>query len=89
MESRIARTKMHRIGSCLAALRDLAQSHDPYRYISIERHIDEYLKADPFSLNHALEQLRRAIHSEEVKKGNGEDWSIAKNYIRLLLIRMT
>jgi hypothetical protein len=89
MESRIARTEMHRLGPCLAALRDLAKSHDPYRYISIERHIDEYLKADPFSLSHALEQLRRAIHSEEGEKRDGEDWSIAKNYVRLLLIRMT
>ena len=57
--------------------------------ILIERHIDEYLKADPFSLAHALERLRRAIHYEELKSREGEDWSIAKNYVRLLLSRMT
>jgi len=54
-----------------------------------ERHIDEYLKADPFSLAHALERLRRAIHYEELERRDGEDWSIAKEYVRSLLRRMT
>jgi hypothetical protein len=80
---------MHRLGPCAAALRDLAKSNDPHRDILIERHIDEYLKADPFSLAHALERLRRAIHYEELKGREGEDWSIARNYVRLLLSRMT
>lgn len=88
-DSRIARTEMHRLGPCAAALRDLAKSNDPHRDILIERHIDEYLKADPFSLAHALERLRRAIHYEELKSREGEDWSIAKNYVRSLLSRMT
>jgi hypothetical protein len=88
-ESRVARTEMHRLGLCLTALRDLAKSNDPHRYILIERHIDEYLKADPFSLAHALERLRRAIYYEEVERRGGEDWSIARNYVRLLLSRMT
>jgi hypothetical protein len=88
-ESRVARTEMHRLGLCLIALRDLAKSNDPHRYILIERHIDEYLKADPFSLAHALERLRRAIYYEEVEAREGEDWSIARNYVRLLLSRMT
>jgi hypothetical protein len=70
-------------------LRELAKSNDPRRSVLIERHIDEYLKADPFSLAHPLERLRRAIHSEELKSREGEDWSIAKNYVRSLLSRMT
>ena len=82
-------TRTNQLGLCLAALRDLAKSNDPHRDISIERHIDEYLKADPFSLAHALERLRRAIHYEEVEGREGEDWSIAKNYVRLLISRMT
>ena len=77
------------LGPCLAALRDLAKSNDPHRHILIERHIDEYLRTDPFSLAHALERLRRAIHYEEVEGREGEDWSIAKEYVRSLLHRMT
>jgi hypothetical protein len=53
-----------------------------------EKHIsdiDEYLRNDPFSLAHALERLRRAIHYEELEWRGGEDWSIAKNYVRLRL----
>ena len=88
-ESRIARTDMHRLGPCLAALRDLAKSNDPHRDILIERHIDQYLRADPFSLAHALERLHRAIHYEEVESREGEDWSIARRYVRSLLSRMT
>jgi hypothetical protein len=80
---------MPRLWPCLAALRDLAKSNDPHRHILIERHIDEYLRTDPFSLAHALVRLRRAIHYEEVEGPGGEDWSIARDYVRALLHRMT
>jgi hypothetical protein len=70
------------------ALRILAGSTGPRRTILIERHIDEYLRTDPFSLTRALERLRRAIHSEEAKRRKGQDWTIAKNYVRSLLRRM-
>jgi hypothetical protein len=79
---------MHRLGPCLTALRVLAQSKGLRRDILIERNIDEYLRTDPFSLAHALERLRRAIHYEELARREGEDWSVAKNYVRLLLHRM-
>ena len=42
----------------------------------------------PFSLAHALERLRRAIHYEELERREGEDWSVAKDYVRSLLRRM-
>ena len=73
---------MHRLGQCLAALRTLARSDRSLSFCLVERHIDEYLKADPFSLAHALERLRRAIHYEEVERRDGEDWSIGRNYVR-------
>ena len=60
-----------------------------HRFVLVERHIDEYLRTDPFSLAHALERLRRAIHYEEAEGREGEDWSIAKEYVRSLLHRMT
>jgi hypothetical protein len=88
-QGRIARTEMHRLGPCAVALRNLSKSSDPHRSVLIEKHIDEYLKADPFSLAHALERLRRAIQYEQLKSREGEDWSIAKDYVRSLLSRMT
>ena len=80
---------MPRLGPCLAALRALAKSTGPHRHVLIERQIDEYLRNDPFSLAHALERLRRAIHYEELERREGEDWSMAKDYVRSLLRRMT
>ena len=78
----------NRLGRCLAALRVLAKSNEQHRDVFVERHIDEYLRNDPFSLAHALERLRRAIHYEELERRKGEDWSVAKNYVRSLLRRM-
>ena len=80
---------MPRLEPCLAALRILTKSKGPNRNVWVERHIDEYLRNDPFSLAHALERLRRAIHYEELERREGEDWSIAKNYVRSLLHSMT
>ena len=89
VQRRLTRTNVPRLGPCLAALRALAKSRVPHRSVLVEGHIDEYLRTDPFSLAHALERLRRAIHYEELEKREGEDWSIAKDYVRSLLRRMT
>jgi hypothetical protein len=51
--------------------------------------IDEYLKNDPLSLARGLERLRVAIHNEEAERREGENWSIAKEYVRSLLHKMT
>jgi hypothetical protein len=80
---------MRRLGPCLTALRVLARSKGPYRDLLIERHIDQYLKNDPVSLAHGLERLRVAIHNEEAERREGEDWSIAKDYVRSQLRKMT
>jgi hypothetical protein len=80
---------MHRLEPCLTALRVLASSKGPHRHVLIERHIDDYLRTDPFSLAHALERIRKAIHYEELERREGEDWSVAKHYVRSLLRRMT
>ena len=60
----------------------------PYRPVLVERYIDEYLRTDTVGLSRALERLRRAIHYEEVEGREGEDWSLAKEYVRSLLHRM-
>jgi hypothetical protein len=88
-QKRLTRNEMHRLGPCLTALRVLAKSKGLQRDALIEKYIDDYLRTDPFSLAHALERLRRAIHYEELERREGEDWSVAKNYVRLLLHRMT
>jgi hypothetical protein len=74
--------------TCLSGLRVLAKTNTADRAVLIERHIDEYLKAAPFSLAHELERLRKAIHNEEAQQREGEDWSPAKEYVRLLLHSM-
>jgi hypothetical protein len=79
---------MDHLRLCINALRVLAKSNDPNRVFLIERRIDEYLRTETFSLSRALERLRRAIHYEEVERREGEDWSIAKEYVRSLLHRM-
>jgi hypothetical protein len=88
VQRRLTRTNVPRLGPCLAALRVLASSKGPHRQVPIERQIDEYLRNDPFSLAHALERLRRAIHFEELERREGEDWSVAREYVRSLLRRM-
>ena len=80
---------MRRLRPCLAALRVLASSKAPHRHRLIELEIDEYLNSDPLSLARGLERLRVAIHNEEAERREGEDWSIAKEYVRLVLHRMT
>jgi hypothetical protein len=80
---------MARLSTCMAALRVLARSNAPNLTVWVEQYIDEYLKTESVSLTRALERLRRAIHYEEAERHEGEDWSIAKEYVRSLLHRMT
>ena len=63
---------MHRLGLCLTALRDLAKSNDPHRDILIERHIDEYLKADPFSLAHDLNDFAELFTTKRLKRAKAK-----------------
>jgi hypothetical protein len=80
---------MRRLRPCVAALRVLASSKASHRHRLIELEIDEYLNNDPLSLARGLERLRVAIHNEEAERREGEDWSVAKNYVRSLLHGMS
>jgi hypothetical protein len=80
---------MRRLRPCLTALRVLASSKGPYRHLLIERNIDLYLRTDRVSPAHALERLRKAIHYEELQRREGEDWRVAREYVRSLLRGMT
>ena len=72
---------MDRLGTYMGALRVLARTNDPNRVVLIERNINEYLK---IGKERGLERLRVAIHNEEVEGRRGEDWCMAKEYVRSL-----
>jgi len=63
-------------------LRVLARTNEPSRGGLIERNIEDYLNAEPGNERPALERLRDAVDHEEAEKREGEDWSIAKHFVR-------
>jgi hypothetical protein len=66
------------------ALRKLARNDVPDRAELIERNVDRYVKDEIGGRQRALERLRQAIHNEETERREGEDWSVAKDYVRSL-----
>jgi len=79
---------MDRVQSRIQVLRVLVQTNDPNRVILIEEAVREYLKAEPGTLRLSLERLCDAIDREEAEKRRGEDWSIARDYVRSRLRRL-
>ena len=75
---------MDRLGTYMDALRVLARTNDPNRVVLIERNINEYLKIEIGGKERGLERLRVAIHNEQVEGRRGEDWCMAKEYVRSL-----
>jgi plasmid stabilization system protein ParE len=65
----------------IETLRVLARTNEPNRAVLIERNIEDYLKTAG-SEKPSLQRLRDAIHREEAERRQGEDWSIAKDYVR-------
>jgi hypothetical protein len=80
---------MDRLGTCRDALRILARTNDPSRAVLVEKYIDDYLKTETVSLSRSIERLRKAIRDEQAEWREGEDWSVAKDYVGTLLHRMT
>jgi hypothetical protein len=77
--------KSPRLTTYIDALCNLARSDVLDRVKLIEKNVDLYLEEG--ARNRALEALRSAIHNEESERREGEDWSIAKEYVRSLLQR--
>ena len=50
----------------------------------IKRNVDRYVKDEIGGQQRALERLRQVIHNEETELRDGEDWSVAKDYVRSL-----
>ena len=80
---------MDRLATCMGALRVLAKSTDPGRAVLIEKYIDAYLTTETVRVWHALEELGKAIRDEHAQLREGASWSIAKEYVRSVLHRMT
>jgi hypothetical protein len=76
---------MERLGTCMDALRVLARSNDPDRAVLVEKYIDAYLTTETGSVWQALERLCKCIRDEQAEVREGEDWSVAKGYIRSVL----
>jgi hypothetical protein len=76
---------MDRLGTCMDALRILARSNDPDRASLVEGHIDAYLTTETVSVWQALERLCQGIRDEQAEGRQGENWSLAKGYIRSVL----
>jgi hypothetical protein len=76
---------MDRLQSCMQVLRILARTDDPNRVPLTEDAIRKYVGTD---IAASLERLRKAIDHEEATKRQGEDWTIAKEYVRSELKRL-
>jgi hypothetical protein len=78
---------MDQLKTYIDALRVLARTHDPNSVVLIERNISNYLKTESGGDERSLERLRVAIQNEEAERREGENWDIAKDYVRSLLRR--
>jgi hypothetical protein len=85
----LAMTEQNLLQLHIEELRVLARTNEPNRGVLIERNIEEYLNAEPGGERLALERLRDAIEHEEAEKREGEDWSIAKHFVRSWLSWLT
>jgi hypothetical protein len=70
-------------------LRVLARTNEPNRVALVEKAIDEYLNDKAGIVRLSLERLCDAIDREEAEKRPVEDWSIARDYTRSRLRRLT
>ena len=73
-----------RLRTYIDALRYLAITDVPNRAELIKRNVDRYVKDEIGGRQRALERLRQVIHNEETERRDGEDWSVAKDYVRSL-----
>ena len=64
------------------------RSRNPDLTSVIERRIDEFALGEVPEERTALERLAQVIEVLEARKRQGEDWAIAKEYVRSLLQRL-
>jgi hypothetical protein len=64
------------------------RSRNPDLVGVIERRIDEFALSEIPEERVALERLAQVIAMREARKRQGEDWTIANEYVRSLLQRL-
>ena len=79
---------MDQLRRLVETLRVLARTHEPNRVVLIEKAINEYLNDKAGIVGLSLERLCDAIDREEAVKRRGENWSIARDYVRSRLRRL-
>jgi hypothetical protein len=81
--------KHDRLRACIEELRVFSmRSHNPNLASVIERRIDEFGLGEIPGERTALERLAQVIEMLEARKQQGEDWTIAKEYVHSLLQRL-
>jgi hypothetical protein len=79
---------MDQLQQLVETLRVLARTNEPNRVVLLEKAINEYLDDKAGIVRLSLERLFDAIDREEAEKRRGEDWSIARDYVRSRLRRL-
>jgi hypothetical protein len=79
---------MDQLQQLVEKLRVLARRNEPNRVVLIEKAINEYLDDKAGIVRLSLERLCDAIEREDAAKRRGEDWSIARDYVRSRLRRL-
>jgi hypothetical protein len=80
---------MDQLQQLVKTLRVLARTNEPNRVALVEKTIDGYLNDKAGIVRLSLERLCDAIDREEAEKRPVEDWSIARDYTRSRLRRLT
>ena len=79
---------MDRLQQLVETLRVFARTNEPNRVVLIEKAVNEYLNDKAGIVGLSLERLCDAIDREEAVKRRGENWSIARDYVRSRLRRL-
>jgi hypothetical protein len=81
---------MDRLRICVDTLRVFVkESGIPNSVLLIQKRINEFVHGEVPGGRAPIQRLAEAIEMEEAKKRQGEDWSIAKKYVRSLLQRLS
>jgi hypothetical protein len=77
---------MDRLETCIDRLRMLAEQSDNPNFIVVtRRRINEFVNTEIPGGRASIERLAQAIDVADTEKRQGEDWTVAKEYVCSLL----
>jgi hypothetical protein len=79
---------MDRLGTCIDKLRVLAEQSEAPDVIVNKSRINEFVHGEVPGGRASIERLAQAIEIAEAEKRQGEDWTIAREYVRYLLQKL-